>query len=213
MVGELKKEETMFALLDKKLGEDVEVLNAGIGNYNTQRYVELFFTKLKELNPTDIIVNYALNDVEILHKSEGNWFLQNSQLAVTLWSLFKQLSFKDFSIQEYYKNLYKNDAEGYSVMLKALDRLSAYAKEKNIRLYFILTPEMHKIANYPFEDLHKQVKEQAEVRDFKYLDLYETLKDIKDSKEYWVMPTDPHPNAKAHKRFAEAIYPFLVLHK
>jgi hypothetical protein len=47
--------------------------------------VEFFLTKLSGLNPTDIVMQYFINDAEILKSGGGNWFLRNSQLTVTLW--------------------------------------------------------------------------------------------------------------------------------
>ena len=52
--------QTMF----DKDGKNVVVLNAGIGNYNSVRYVERFLTRLTELKPTDIVVHAFVRDGE-----------------------------------------------------------------------------------------------------------------------------------------------------
>jgi hypothetical protein len=83
------EKETIAAQTERLLrkdGFDVTVLNAGVGNYNSQRYVQLFLTKLKELHPTDIVVHFFLRDAEILEPGRGNWLLRNSHLArESLW--------------------------------------------------------------------------------------------------------------------------------
>ena len=71
-------------------GKHVEVLNAGIGNYNAVRYVERFLTRLTHLDPNIIVVQYFVNDAEALEFSRGNWFLRNSQFAVTLWTAYNR---------------------------------------------------------------------------------------------------------------------------
>ena len=74
------EENTVTARLQamfRAANQDVEVLNAGVGNYNAERYVELFFTKLKKLNPTDIVVQYFLRDAEQLDPGGGNAILRN----------------------------------------------------------------------------------------------------------------------------------------
>jgi len=64
-------EETIPKLLESRLNEGrlpgierFEVLNAGVGNYNAERYVSRFFKELKDLDPTDIVVHYFLRDGE-----------------------------------------------------------------------------------------------------------------------------------------------------
>ena len=67
------EEKTMTHLLAEKFKQDhlnVEVLNGGVGNYNSVREVELFQTRLKELHPTDIVVHYFLRDAEKLEPGE-----------------------------------------------------------------------------------------------------------------------------------------------
>mgnify|MGYP001327417221 CR=1 FL=1 len=60
------------------------VLNSGVGNHNTTRYVENFFTNHAHLNPTDIVVHYFLNDAEnwFSHtwESVSSWFTNNKAL-------------------------------------------------------------------------------------------------------------------------------------
>lgn len=206
----VKEEETMTSLLGEKLGENVEVLNAGIGNYNTSRYTELFFTKLEILHPTDIVIHYFLNDVEILKANPGNWFLRNSELAVTLWDLINRLNYKSFSIEEYYNNLYKKDNKGFNLMLNSLDKLNNYAKMNNINIYFVMTPDIHDITNYKFKNIHNIMKEIAIEKNFTYIDLLDSFENKYKSSELWVMTTDPHPNNKAHKIMVDAIYPYLI---
>src|SRR6476620_9933692 len=73
--------DTLTARLEqmfKSGGQDVEVLNGGVGNYNAQRYVERFFVDLRQLNPTDIVVQYFLRDAEKLDPGGGNFLLRHS---------------------------------------------------------------------------------------------------------------------------------------
>ena len=91
--------ETISARLQQRLrdeGEDVEVLNSGVGNYNAERYIGRFFTQLERLNPTDIVVQYFLRDAEKLDPGGGNILLRNSDLAVTTWIAFSRLANKSY---------------------------------------------------------------------------------------------------------------------
>src|SRR4051794_6797669 len=63
------EDETVAARLEQMLrqqGEQASVLNGGVGNYNTVRYVSRFFRELTPVQPTDIVVNYFLRDAEDL---------------------------------------------------------------------------------------------------------------------------------------------------
>ena len=200
--------EKMFA----KDGETVEVLNAGIGNYNAPRYVERFLTRMTDLAPTDIVIHYFLRDAEVLDAGGGNWLLRNSQLAVTVWIAFSRYFGKasEKTLEQHYRDVYRPDAQGYKDMLVALDRLAKYSREKNVRLYLAMTPDVHDLVDYKFEFVHKSVAGVAAGIGAKYVDLLPSMRNL-TPKELWSMPGDPHPNGLGHQKMAEALYPALRL--
>ena len=71
-------EEDIFTTLLKNKFEheqiSVDILNAGVGNYNTTRYVHNYFKNLYVLKPTDIVVHYFLNDAELLGPVKWKFF-------------------------------------------------------------------------------------------------------------------------------------------
>lgn len=211
--GVQEKETLTFRLQEmfKNDGKDVEVLNVGIGNYNTVRYVERFLTRLKDLEPTDIVVHYFINDAEELKAGGGNILLRNSQLAVTLWSIIqlKIAVAKGVSLENHYKSTYKPDFTGYMEMRKALKRLSAYAQEKKIRLYLAMMPDVHNLTNYKFGYIHENLKKISGEHNYRFLDLLPSFSGL-TPEEVWSMPGDPHPNELGHKIIAEALYPTLT---
>ena len=196
---------TCQSILADNLGKDTEVLNAGICNYNTVRYVELFMTKLAILNPTDIVLHYFINDTEVLRSAQGNWFMRHSQFAVTLWQILNRALEKNAEQDAvaYYKTLYQKDAPGYKAMLKALDRIKAYADAKKIQVYFIMVPDFYNLTDYKYTFIHKLMKNNASKRGFQFVDLLPLFKGMKNSKSLWVSDIDPHPNDKANQLMAE----------
>lgn len=198
------------AKLLKKDGFDSVVLNAGVGNYNSQRYVNLFLLKLKQLQPTDIVVHFFLRDAEILESGQGNWFLRNSQLAVTLWNIYQQtlMAKKGVTVENRYRALYSPNHPGYQQMIDALTRLSNYASGHKIRTYLAITPDVHNLTQYPFLFIHEEMSKVAQNLGYRYIDLYPNLKGLTPDK-IWSMPGDPHPNALGHLKMAEAIVPVL----
>ena len=210
----IEEEETLSSRIEQKfkdVGKNVVVMNAGIGNYNTKRYVELFLTENTDLKPTDIVVNYYLNDAEILDAGGGNAFLRNSQLAVTGWILMNRLKSQaqPKSILEHYQSTYEPDYQGFKDMKASLEKLAEYAKQNNIRLHLLMMPEVHDLVNYEYEFAHDIIREIAQDNGYNFIDALPAFQDIEDAQSLWAMPGDPHPNAEAHRMFADVLYPHL----
>ena len=170
------EDDTVEARLEKLLrakGERAQVLNAGVGNYNTDRYVSRYFRELAGLNPTDLVVHYFLRDAEDLPPGGGNVFLRNSELAVTLWIAFHRLVDKsgERSLVDHYRAAYQEQAPGFLVMQSRLKELADYAKARNIRLYLAMTPDVHNLIDYQFTFVHATMRRIAEADGYTFVDL------------------------------------------
>ena len=194
----------------KNDGHNVDILNAGIGNYNSVRYVELFKKRLSDLKPTDIVVHYFVRDAVSLEAGGGNILLRNSQLAVTIWIAINRFlrSESNISLENYYLQVYSPKSEAFIKMSEALNSLAIYCKKRNIRIYLVMTPDFHDLVDYKFNFIHKQIKDLAIKADYQFVDLLPAMKNL-TSKQLWSMPGDPHPNGNGHKIMAEVIYPIL----
>lgn len=199
--------ETLPAILNDRLGDRIEVVNAGVCNYNTTQYVELFMTKLTVLNPTDIVLQYFINDTEVLSPSQSNWLIRHSQFAITLWQILNRVIKKNTEQDTltYYKRLYQKNAPGYKAMLNALDRIKAYADEKKIRVYLLMSPDFYNLADYQYEFIHRIMEQEASARGIFFIDLLSAFKGVTITKpqSLWVMPNDPHPNGKTNQLMAD----------
>jgi lysophospholipase L1-like esterase len=211
------EDETTTGQLQKMFtanGDTALVFNAGIGNYNATRYVELFLTQLAETKPTDIVVHAFVRDAEILEAGGGNWLLQNSQLAVVVSAAIQRhrAGAASGTLADHYRKFYEPNSPGFLAAKDALRRLSDYAKQHNIRLYMAMTPDIHNLQNYPLGFVHDAMHGLATEFGYRYIDLLPAFADIK-AEDLWAMPGDPHPNSLGHRKMAEMIYPFLVLEK
>ncbi len=210
----VKEEDTLEEQLRRKFaaaGRKVEVLNGGVGNYNAERYVERFFTKLKGLMPSDIVVQYFLRDAEHLDPGGGNYLLRHSVLAASLWIAASRLTGKwGDSLKEHYRIVYREDQLGYRKMQSALKKLADYAKKNNIRLYLAMTPDIHNLREYPFRYIHERMRRIAVAYGYTFVDLFPALATL-PAERLWAMQGDPHPNALGHRLSAEALFPVLAL--
>jgi hypothetical protein len=210
----VREDETVERQLEKLLaaaGVRAQVLNAGIGNYNTERYVSRFFKELTPLAPTDIVVQYFMRDAEELPSSRGNVFMRNSELAVTLWIAYTRMldRFGDNDLVARYRKLYDPGQPGFAVMEQELKKLAQYARERGIRLYFMMIPDVHDLVDYKFTFVHDIMRNFAKENGYAYVDMLPVMTGLRPQ-EIWAMPGDPHPNAFAHKLMAEAILPLIA---
>ncbi len=209
----VKEDETMSSLLEKVLrerGQDVTVLNAGIGNYNARRYTQLYLTKLQVLEPTDIVVNFFLRDAEIIEAGGGNILSRNSQLAVTLidiWNRYFRTSGEE-NLLEHYKSLFEENSDGFKIAMTSLQQLADVARNNNINLYMLMIPDIHNLDNYQLIHIHDLMAKKASEMGYFFIDMYPVLKGLKP-KQIWAMPGDPHPNALGHQIMAEEIIPHM----
>jgi lysophospholipase L1-like esterase len=211
----VREQDTITARLQQRLrdeGENVEVLNGGVGNYNAERYIERFFTQLEGLNPSDIVVQYFLRDAEKLDPGGGNILLRNSELAVTTWIAFSRLANKtgEQALVDHYKEVYSEDQPGYVEMKRRLKILMDYGKAHNVRLFMAMTPDVHDLANYRFGFIHDRMRSIASDYGMQYVDFLPAL-GKRPPAEIWAMPGDPHPNAVAHGLMADALLPVIRL--
>ena len=210
------EENTISVQVEKLLaakGENVEVLNGGIGNYNAQRYVGRFFSELEDLKPTDIVVQYFLRDAEFLDPGRDDFILRNSELAVTIWIAANRLigMASGENLLDHYRAVYNETEPGYQTMVQSLDKLARYAKENKVRLYMAMTPDVHNLKDYQFGFIHERMKRLALELGYQFVDLLPAFRGLTPD-EVWAMPGDPHPNALGHRLMAETVAPVLALH-
>ncbi len=191
-------------------GDDVEVLNAGVGNYNAVRSVELFMTRLTALQPTDIVLQYFVNGAEVLDPGGGNVFLRHSELAVTLWIVANRAwaTTGEQKLEDHYRKMYADGSAGRRDMERALVRLAEYAHARGIRLYLAMTPDVHDLGDYKFGYVHDLMAGLARADGYTYVDFLPAFRGLRPS-DVWAMAGDPHPNALGHQKMAEGLYPVL----
>jgi lysophospholipase L1-like esterase len=210
----VEEDKVVSSVLQQKFaasGQNVEVLNGGIGNYNAQRYVDRFLTQLAPLQPTDLLVLAFVRDGEELDPDGGNFVLRNSELAVTTWIAFHRLFDKsgEASLIDHYRDVYKPGSPGLEAIRTAFARLATYAQQHRIRITMAMVPDIHNLTNYPLGFVHDIFAQIARDNGFAYVDLLQTFQGM-DAREIWAMPGDPHPNAKGHALMADAIFPTLA---
>lgn len=186
----------------------IEVINAGVGNYNTAQEVAYFRERGIQLEPDLVLLAFFLNDGEPTPKPTRGWLARNSAFYVLLassWDNTLRAAGQRQDYKDYYLNLYRDDQPGWQECQRALRELMALCQEKQIALRIAVIPELHQFGEaYAFRSVHEKVRSLAKERNVPVLDLLDAA--WTDAPEtYWVTPGDAHPNAKGHRVLAEAL--------
>ena len=207
-------EDKIFTSIIQKMSEQNNqnwlVINGGIGNYNVERYVNNYIENWADLNVTDIVVQFFVNDTEILKDSKANFFTMYTHTGVMVWKFFNALK-SDLSpenIDSYYKKLYQDDFDGLKIAIKELKRLNSHCEDKEINCVIVLIPDIHKLNPYKLKFINKKMKTIAKEINFKIYDLLPAFESINGS-DLWNDYNDPHPNEFGHKILGKEIYNLL----
>lgn len=213
------QDQTYPAVLEKMLNKHppvgwpvnryYEVLNLGVGNYNTVQEV----TTLQEIglkfNPDLILLGYFINDAEPTPIPKKGFLIEHSYLFAFIVSRLRTLSWGNARIptyREYYTKLYEPAQPGWLAAQSALAKLAATSSTHKIPSEVFIIPELHDLSlNYPFTEIHNRLKTHCERLGIPVVDLFPYFLN-RVPETLWVSSTDAHPNAKGHELIARAIH-------
>lgn len=199
----------------QKQGVSYQVINAGIGNYNTDMEIASFFDEGNNFQPDVVILNYFINDAEPTPRNKGTVLKDISYLTIyTLGRIdaFRRMHLGAKDWRSYYLDLYRENSAGWRKTVAAIKELAAYCHGKGIKLIIVNYPELHVLKEYPFRRVNYLIEFLADKIDVAYFDLLPTLQHY-EPESLWVSKDDLHPNEFANKIIAKAIYNFLLANK
>lgn len=186
----------------------VEVINAGVGNYNTSQEVAYFAERGVALAPDLVILAFFLNDAEPTPRPRAGWLARHSAFYVLLassWDNTLRWAGNRQDYRDYYLGLYEDDRPGWVECRRALRELSSLCRARNIDLRLALLPELHRLGpDYEFRPVHDKVRAAAAESGLPVYDLLNAPWS-EPPEAYWVTPGDAHPNDKGHRVIAETL--------
>jgi lysophospholipase L1-like esterase len=191
-------------------GVKAEVINTGVGNWNTVEEVELFMTDVYRYNPDIVVLNYAINDSEpVPHDRPPSFLMRHCYSCVFLlgrYDALRRMIFGGQDWKEYYLGLVGDGTtQGWIDSKAAIKKLADYCKEHRIKLLIAMHPELHDVQHYQLQWITDLVRGAAAEYDVPFVDLLPYVHDQPPS-TLWVTPPDPHPNALADKFLAQGVY-------
>jgi len=187
-------------------------VNGGIGNYNTERYVNNFLENWADLELTDIIIHFFVNDTELLTSTKTNFLFEHTYIGVQIWKLLNTLkaNLNKDNINDYYFELYNKNSEGFKIAKLNLQKIKKFCDLKNINCHLVLMPDLNHFDNNKFIFIRERVEKLSNELKIDFLDLYVAFNDQDfDKISYLNKYNDPHPNDLGHKVIADNIYKHL----
>jgi hypothetical protein len=175
-----------------------EIINAGIGNYNTKQELALYEAELRKYDADQIILAWYVNDAEETQKYRENAFTRNSiayAFLVGTWRKILAIAKSELRFEPYYSALYSGENwEKYEKTLTNVARVF-----DNRKLTVVLLPELRILQPYPFVPIHSKVRGFFETRGYRVIDALPAFGNEKPENLH-VAKDDAHPNARGHER-------------
>lgn len=220
----VKKENTFSSILEKDLNLNVNVkekynsifvINAGIGNTNTQHHFQLFKNQFNLTKPDTIILQYFINDAEIIKKKKNNLILKHSYFAAFMYQQIRSYLFHG-SLDDYYVKLYDKNSQSWIIAKKSIKNLKNLCNKNNINFIILFIPDLHNFSeNNKLINLYSKINNEFTRMNIPVINTYDSLsKTFKSNpRDSWVSKKDPHPNSKAHEIIGKDLYNFFIKQK
>lgn len=208
----VKVEDTPAKILEEMLNRDgsgktYEVINSGVGNYNTRMEVAYFLDRGRLLKPDVVVLNYFINDAEPTPRRKNNLLDEISYAAVLLSGAFDTVTRTYFGRADwkgYYRSLYEPGSPDWAGAQDAIKRLIDYCQKAGIKVVIVNYPELHELRNYPFSSVTAGIAQISADHGVPFVDLLPSVQD-RDPASLWVSPGDAHPNAVANTEYAKTL--------
>ena len=191
--------ETFSTHLERQINQDIQVLNAGIGNTNTYMQINNFFTNFKKYDFDAVILNFFINDFENIKIKKVNFIEKNfysyTYIKNMIYTILIKLSLID-DWEKFYKKTF-TDKIFVNKSLNEIIKLNNYCKNNNILLIINNIPELRNLKSYKFSKQTQIIKKFSEENEIIFIDSYDILNNYPEE-TLWVSKEDSHANDKAH---------------
>jgi lysophospholipase L1-like esterase len=213
----VRQEDTAAKLLERKLNEGlpagfnhVEVINTGVGNYDTVQEVTYYETIGWKYHPDLVVLVFFINDPEPVPVEKKGFLIDRSYLIAfatnRIDGVMRHAGVRP-DWKTYYASLYDDDRPGFQACKEALVSLANSSRSHDAKLLVAILPELHQINgdSYPFRAAHQKIKDVMASENVSVLELIDGLKDRGPEETLWVTALDDHPNAKANNLISDQL--------
>ncbi|MFA5093607.1 MAG: SGNH/GDSL hydrolase family protein [Candidatus Omnitrophota bacterium] len=203
-------------IIEKEL-PGVEVINLGVGGYNTDQEINFFKTEGIKYHPDLVILMFFINDNQAMladipgmQKLEKYHILQIRELLrknIYMLKYAKELT--SLAIQTYFKPEAPEKIPSvlaYKECLGQITNFSPYLKAKNSKLIVFLLPEIENFKNYRYTQVHDYIRTNLAKNGIICYDLLPDFKALElDSEDLWVSRQNHHLNKLGQRYLAQFV--------
>jgi hypothetical protein len=195
----------------------VEVLNFGVGAYNSDQEKELVKLVVPEFKPDVIVLGYFMNDPEdrlprtLEDAKEWNPVIffrarnptPNLYILRPIHKLWTDWNVRNLTLG-HYREIYDPDGYRWLRTKKALVEIGKECRKSDIPCVAIIFPILWELGDYPLRGEHQLVLKTLSDAGFVVVDLLAELRGY-SANELRVHSTDDHPNELVHQIAGERL--------
>jgi lysophospholipase L1-like esterase len=218
----VRQEDTAAKFLERKLNaalppgfHRVEVINTGVGNYDTVQEVTYYETIGWKYHLDLVVLVFFINDPEPVPVEKKGFLIDRSYLIAfatnRIDGVMRHAGVRP-DWKTYYASLYDDNRPGFQACKKALVSLANSTRSHDAKLLVAILPELHQINgdSYPFRAAHQKIKDVMTAENVSVLELIDGLKDHGPEETLWVTALDDHPNAKANNLISDQLEQWIL---
>ena len=218
----VRQEDTAAKFLERKLNEALppgfnhaEMMNTGVGNYDTVQEVTYYETIGWKYHPDLVVLVFFINDPEPVPVEKKGFLIDRSYLIAfatnRIDGVMRHAGVRP-DWKTYYTALYDDNRPGFQACKKALISLATSTRSHNAKLLVAILPELHQINGdtYPFKAAHQKIKDVMTAENEPVLELIDGLKNHGPEETLWVTALDDHPNAKANNLISDQLEQWIL---
>lgn len=201
-------------LLKERGHPDIDVLNAGIPDYNSRQERVLLERLMPVYQPDAVVLSYVMNDAEPssalppppdeTYRHANSWFL--AELAeVSNRHLFKRrvLETNKDTVSTAYLDGFAEESHKWRDSRQAIREMRDLCAAARIPFMVFILPDFTQEFDdrYGLQKIHDAVASWGRELDVPVFDLLDTFRG--EDHQTLLVPWDGHPNAEAHRRLGE----------
>jgi lysophospholipase L1-like esterase len=193
-----------------------DVVNSGIGNYNTYFQNRLFHRQYPLIKPDVVVLNYFVSDVEPRGKGRNSPILKYSTLAAYFFDRVATLRFsldKTFRLIAHYEALYTDDSVPWKQTQEQIADMHDTAARDGVPFLIAVIPDIHDLSRGgPYGALYSKIERRFLAMNIPTVNMFGAFQDKfgDDVSRLWVQRDDPHPNELGHALIADELYRFFL---
>lgn len=199
-----------------RLGKKVEIVNAGIGNYNTLFQSKLFHRQYPQVRPDLVVLHYFISDAEARTQGNNNLLLKYSYFADLIFDQVSKFQFKisgKKDLSKYYQDLYSESNPQWTQTLSLIQEMNQTLGKDKVPLLVMIVPDFNNLAeNSAYKAIYQKISSTLQSSGIPVFNMFDefTKRFAGHERDLWIQADDPHPNHVGHRAMADLLEEFLI---